>query len=585
MIGIDRADPGGTRPDLTVQARPDEIPRASVPPGALRIVRNASGVAVPGRNCWKQVRAGRVAFLIDGQAYFDALFQSLERARRSIFVIGWDLHSRVRLRPDRAADAAAESDELRAILDRLARQRPRLRVRILEWDFSFLMAPDREFASWWSLDWRSHERVALRLDGRHPVGACHHQKLVVVDDAVAFLGGLDLTAGRWDTPEHRVEDERRRDPDGAPYPPFHDVQMVVDGDAARLLGRLARRRWRHATGSLQYHFPALRRSAAHDPWPPSVQPDLRNADVAIARTEPTYGRRREVREIEQLYRDTIAAAQHSIYIENQYLSSRTIGDALCESLAQPQGPEIVVVSPRECSGWLEEGTMGLLRHRLVKRVREADRHGRFRLFHPRLPGDGARLNVHAKVMIADASIARVGSANLSNRSMGFDTECDAQVEAGGDPEVERGITAFRDRLLAEHLGAEPARVAEVMARTGSLFATIDELAGGERTLAPLDVDVPEWVDAVVPEELLTDPESPAPALEFLEEWTPTLLRDPHRRSVVPAVVGIGFLWLATCALRPGGTTAARIGLLAASGALILGGARLWWRRRRKDPES
>jgi phosphatidylserine/phosphatidylglycerophosphate/cardiolipin synthase-like enzyme len=228
--------------------------------------------------------------------------------------------------------------------------------------------------------------------------------------------------------------------------------------------------------------------------------------------------------------------------------------------------------------------MGLLRHRLVRRLREADRNDRFRLLHPKLPGDSVRLNVHAKVMIVDTSIARVGSANLSNRSMGFDTECDAHIEADGDAEIERGIAAFRDRLLAEHLGTEPARVAEVMAESRSLLATIDKLGGGERTLAPLDVDIPEWIDAVVPEELLTDPEAPASSLAFIEEWTPALLRDPNRRKVMPVVAGLGFGALAVSALRPGGSPIARVGLAVATGAVALGGAWLWLRKRRRDRE-
>lgn len=540
--------------------------------------RDATRVARPGRNCWRRVNARRVAFLIDGQNYFDALYESIERARHSIFLLGWDLHSRMRLRPDR--DSGVESDELGALLDRVAHRRPGLRVRILDWDFSFLMTPEREMATWLPLDWHSHERVALRLDGRHPVGACHHQKLVVIDDAVAFLGGLDLTANRWDTQEHRVDDPRRRNPEGEPYPPFHDIQMAVDGEAARVLGRLARRRWRRATASAWRERPAPRR-AQHDPWPPSLRPDLVDASVAIARTEPAYAGRREVREVERLYCDSIAAAQRSIYIENQYLTSRAIGDALCASLSAETGPEIVAVSPRECSGWLEEGTMGLLRHRLMRRIREADRHGRFRLLFPQLPGDTVRLNVHAKAMVVDDAIARVGSANLSNRSMGFDTECDAHIEANGDPQCARGIAAFRDRLLAEHLGCEPARVAEVMAQTQSLFATIDQLGGGERTLAPLDVDIPAWVDAVVPESLLTDPEAPVASLEFIETWTPALLRDPHRRKVTPVVAVLAVGWIAARALRDEASVATRIAALAAGGLLAIGGAR-WLSKRRRE---
>lgn len=520
-------------------------------------------LARPGRNCWRVGRARRVAFLVDGKSYFDALVESLSRARRSIFVLGWDLHSRLRLQPDRT-----DGVELGALLESLVRDRPDLRVRLLDWDFTFLMTAEREFAPWLALDWRTDERISLRLDGRHPVGACHHQKLVVVDDAVAFVGGLDLTQGRWDTPEHRAEDPRRDDSAGRPQPPFHDVQVAVDGAAARHLGRLARERWRRATGRM-LRQPVVH--AWHDPWPPSLAPDLERASVAIARTEPPYGARAGVREIERLYVDAIASARRSIYVENQYLSSRSIGDALCASVAAATGPEIVVVSPRECSGWLEESTMGLLRHRVVRRIREADHAGRFRLLHPRLAGDAVRLNVHSKVMIVDESSVRVGSANLSNRSMGFDTECDVHVDAAGNPRTARGIAAFRARLLAEHLATTPALVEETLRRTGSLHATIDALAISERRLAPLELEVAEWVDAVVPERLFTDPEAPAKALEFIESWTPDLLRDPHRRRLAPAAVaGLALLM----ALR-GARRATRLCALALGAVSGFAAARRW----------
>jgi phosphatidylserine/phosphatidylglycerophosphate/cardiolipin synthase-like enzyme len=315
-------------------------------------------------------------------------------------------------------------------------------------------------------------------------------------------------------------------------------------------------------------------------------PDLENVSVAIARTEPAYDGRPAVAEVERLYVDSIAAARRSLYIENQYLSSRAIGDALCASLAAPSGPEILVVTPRECSGWLEEGTMGLLRHRLVRRLRGADRHGRFRICYPRLPGDEVRLNVHAKLMIADDRIVRIGSANLSNRSMGLDTECDVQIESCGDPATATGIAALRDRLLGEHLGRPPALVAEVMRETGeSLFATLDRLGGGERTLAPLDVDVAEWVDRIVPESVLTDPERPFPSMRVVEKWTPELLRDPHRRRLPPALLGVAALY-ALVRARP---LARRLGPPARSLAL-LGGAigllmlhRRWRGRRPEEP--
>jgi phosphatidylserine/phosphatidylglycerophosphate/cardiolipin synthase-like enzyme len=522
--------------------------------------------------------ARRVAVLVDAEQYFGTLAAALARAERSVFILGWDFHSRMSLCPD-----ATPPTELGALLEDLCRRRPRLRVHVLDWDFTLLLLGTRELMPWLRLDGR-HPRLAFRLDGRHPVGACHHQKLVVIDDAIAFVGGMDLTAGRWDTPEHAVDDPRRSDPAGCPYPPVHDVQVAVDGEAAALLGQLARERWRRAAGGGPGRARRPPPARRHDPWPEALAPDLRDVSVAIARTEPAYAGRPAVREVEQLWIDGIAAARDWIYIENQYLSARAIGDALCASLARPTGPEILVVSPRECSGWLEETTMGLLRHRLVRRLREADRWQRFRICFPRLPGDAVRLNVHAKLMIADGRVLRIGSANLSNRSLGLDTECDVQIEAQPGSEAARGICALRDRLLGEHLGVAPARVAAAMRATGSLFATVDRLAGGERTLAPLDVEVPEWIDRIVPERLLTDPEQTFAAMRTVEAWTPELLRDPHRRRL-PVLLASSALAYTLARLVSAAARDARWARWGALAAVGVGGLALARRRARRRVES
>ena len=485
-------------------------------------------VAEPGRNCWRVARAGRAAVLIDGAAYFDALAASIARARDAVFVVGWDIHSRVVLGP-----ADGGSPALAELLDAAAERSARLRIHVLDWDYSMLLTGTRELATWMRLDWGSHRRVRFRLDGRHPVGACHHQKLVVIDDAIAFVGGLDLTANRWDTPEHRADDPRRRNPAGLAYPPFHDVQLAVDGEAAALLGELARERWRRA-GFLPGRTRPARGDRAHDAWPPALRPDFRDVPVAIARTEPAYAGRAERREIERLYADSIAAARRWIYVENQYLTSRAIGDALCASLAEQDGPEILVVAPRACSDWLEERTMGHLRRRLVRKLRAADHAGRFRLVYPRLPGDPVRINVHAKLLIADDAILRVGSANLSNRSMGLDTECDLQIEAPG-------ASRILARLLGEHLGCDPDRVSAALDETGSLFAAVDRLGTGERRLEPLAVGADEPADAVLAEQLVLDPEQPIEAFALVEQWTPDLLRDPLRRRLALLPVG-ALLW-------------------------------------------
>jgi phospholipase D1/2 len=184
-----------------------------------------------GRNCWRLLPANRVAFLIDGAAYFDAFVSAAESASQSIIIVGWDLNSRVRLVHDeQPRDFPGEFKEL---LNALTARRRELHIYILLWDFSMLFVWERELLPIVANGWRTHRQIHFAVDGHHPAGASHHQKIVVVDDAVAFVGGLDLTRNRWDTPEHRADDPRRVDAAGHPYAPFHDVQMLVDGKAAQ----------------------------------------------------------------------------------------------------------------------------------------------------------------------------------------------------------------------------------------------------------------------------------------------------------------------------------------------------------------
>src|SRR6266403_5012631 len=325
-------------------------------------------IVEPGRNCWRREHADRVAFLVDGDAYFRAFAAAVERAERSILVLTWDIDSRVCIRPDApSAPSSAPSglpDRLGEFLNAIVSRRPGLHAHVLNWDFAMIYAFEREPLPLLKLGWRTHRRLHFRLDSRHPVGACHHQKVVVVDDAIAFAGGLDLCTQRWDTREHRGVDPRRLDAAGRPYGPFHDVQIDVD--------------------------------------------------VAIARTEPAWSGRREVREVEALFLDSIRAARRVLYVENQYLTSARIGDALAARLNERNGPEIVLVVPRHCSGWLEETTMGLLRGALLERLRAADRHDRLRIYCPVVPDlVSGCINVHSKVMVVDDRLVRVGSANLS----------------------------------------------------------------------------------------------------------------------------------------------------------------------------
>lgn len=489
----------------------------------------------PGRNCWRVDQARRVAFLIDGAAYFDAFRTAVERARRSIFIIGWDIDSQVRFKRD-----GDPGPTLAELLDRTVAGRRGLHAYVLIWDFAMIYALEREWLPSYKLGWRTHRRIRFFLDGNHPVGASQHQKVVVVDDQVAFVGGIDLTRARWDTPEHRADDPRRVEAWGVPYPPFHDVAALVDGEAARALAELARERWWRATG--QWVAPVAEHGA--DPWPPQVAPDLEAVRVAVSRTQPRWDGRPEIREVERLYLDALAAARQVVYIENQYVTSTLIGDALAQALRRPDGPEVVLVLPQRSSGWLEQSTMDALRRWLLARLRAADRGGRFGLYYPLVPGLGSQcINIHSKVLVVDDRLLTLGSANLSNRSMGLDSECNLAIESGGDPRVGRAIAGLRDRLAGEHLGLPAPAVAAALERDGSLIALVHGRAGQPRRLEPLDPGAPLESDRLLAESLVVDPERPVAPQELLARFIP---REHHAaaRGRMGAVAAVLLLLLA-----------------------------------------
>lgn len=482
----------------------------------------------PGHNCWRIETADRIAFLVDGADYFRTFRSTALRAQRSLMILAWDIYSDLLLVRNGNNDNRPRT--LRKLLDYLAESQPDFQAYVLNWDFVMLYGGmEREWLPVYQLDWRTHRHVHFWLDDHHPMGASHHQKVAVADDTVAFCGGLDLTRARWDTSDHTPGDLRRDEGDG-PSNPHHDVQLMVAGPIARALGELVRERWRRASGyDIHTHDP---RSVV-ELWPDEVAVDAENVRIAVARTDPAYREHSAIREVEQLYLDAIAAARRSIYIENQYLTSTAIGDALRRRLEEPDGPEVVIVTGKSTRGWLAQATMDVLRARLGRKLQESDRNGRLRLLYPEIPGLGEeRVNVHSKIMMVDDVFVRVGSANLNNRSMGLDTECDLAFEAEDRKDLCTAIDGFRNRLLAEHLGVEPKQAAESIANLGSLIRAIDTLSGNGRTLQPLPLEVPEVLEELVPETTLVDPEQPIDPDRLAEQLVHEEERPPARWRVV-----------------------------------------------------
>src|SRR5262245_20353651 len=172
--------------------------------------REPESLLVEGETCWRRAHAARAAVLIDAASYFEALRSSLLAAQRSVLIVGWELHSRTRLEGARKPTDGAPV-ELGKLLRFLLKRRKELELKILLWTHPVVYSVNRELFPRWIFWPREPDRVEIVLDSHLPAGASHHEKLVIIDDDVAYCGGVDLTVRRWDIAAHHPDEPRRRD--------------------------------------------------------------------------------------------------------------------------------------------------------------------------------------------------------------------------------------------------------------------------------------------------------------------------------------------------------------------------------------
>ncbi len=466
-------------------------------------------IVVEGRNCWRIERAEKARMIVDAADYYALLERLMADAKQRILLIGWDFDPRIALRPGKDG----KGEPLGDYLLRLAKEKPDRDIDILRWNFGAL----KQFAMPRILSmvarWKLTRSISFRLDSAHPVGCSHHQKVAVFDDHLAVCGGIDVGSRRWDTRDHKDGDPHRTAPDGKAYMPWHDSTMILAGPVGNALADLGNERWQRATKK-----PLRDLTGKGENWPDDLEPDFEGVDVAISRTRAEYDGYGEIREIEQLYLDMIAAAKHFIYFENQYFTCAKIAAAIAERLDEDDAPEFVMVMPETADGWLEQMAMDAARVQLVREIAKAKHGDRLKVYFPRT-AKGDPIYVHAKTAVIDDRMIRVGSANMNNRSMGLDSECDVTIDAalpanaGAGPAIRR----LRESLIAEHLDVDPAEVGSRFDATGSLIATIEALRGSGRSLELLDLTKPGPFDEFIAENELLDPTSPDDMFESLTE--------------------------------------------------------------------
>ena len=466
---------------------------------------------------WRYAKASRASVIVDAADYFALMLQAMLKAQRRIMLIAWDFDTRIHLAHGRRWWQRPWKRQcpqrLGSFILWLGRHRPDLEIRILKWGLGFLKFFGRgsmllDIARWWP-----HERIDFKFDTHHPLGCSHHQKIAVIDDKLAVCGGIDMTTERWDTREHVEDEPQRKTPGGHRYCPWHDATMMLEGEVAGALGELGRDRWRRAGGlpldPVDYDGDSA--------WPDELEAQFTDVEVGIARTRAKYCGDEGIDEIARLFEQQIARARKFIYAESQYFASRIVAEAICKRLGEDDPPEIVIVHAETAEDFIERQAMDTARVRLVNGLQEADKHGRLHFFVP-YTGE-TPIYCHAKIMIVDDELLRIGSANFNNRSMGLDSECDVFIDCARPANNHCGpaIRALRHSLLAEHLCLKPEEVGPLLERHGSMAAMIAALGTDRpRSLRRLTVEHLTDLEQGLADSELLDPETPDEMFDFVQ---------------------------------------------------------------------
>jgi phospholipase D1/2 len=463
----------------------------------------------PGRTCAERFTSADAGVLIDGRDYYRAVHQAISQARRSLLIAAWQLDTDVPLlRGDDAARATGPTSLLPLLVERCAAC-PELEVYILAWDASSLFLLEREPLQSLAFARCGQRRIHVLFDDCHPIGGSHHQKLIVVDRSIAFLGGMDVCWSRWDDRTHLADHPGRVTRLGLAYGPYHDLQAYVTGEAVDTLTAWFAARW-ECVARAPLVLPRGPRHAI------AIEPTLRvpAPTLGLARTLPRLAgvRDESIEELRALHVAAIAAARRSIYIENQYFSSDDVRRALLERMhAGGDALEIVVILPERTKAFKERISMGVRQAAVLRELaatarRTGHRFGAYYAIAPRADGSPVSIYVHAKLLAVDDRFLLVSSANATNRSMGLDSELGLAWEA---PRPRRALREVRLELLGEHTGLDRRQARALLAEPRGLVARLDALAGaGLGRLRPHPMHEETVLTRLLPDDLLLDLDGP-----------------------------------------------------------------------------
>jgi phosphatidylserine/phosphatidylglycerophosphate/cardiolipin synthase-like enzyme len=456
----------------------------------------------------------RAGLLVDSADYYRAIYECACDAKDYILLCGWDFDSSVELLRGRDAEPAAYPVRLEALLSALCDAKPNLRVYVLAWDYSMVFALEREWMQRLRFDWMTPDSLTFRFDSKHAPGASHHQKMAVFDGKVAFVGGIDLTSSRWDDRVHSVHNPHR----DRNQPPYHDAAGFVTGALAVRVADVFVERWQRATGELLSLPPARSSDGIELVGTLPVGCGRFGLETTYAPLDDAPG----VYQVRDFYLRNIHDAEHSIYLETQYFTSREIHDALVERMRDRRKPRLnlVLIMPENAGSPKERLTLGDAQEEILASLCSvaASSGCHLRAYYSAghdANGDEVVTFIHSKIAIFDDRVFSVGSANLTNRSMRLDTELNLSFTAEHPHDaLVADIAAIRASLIAEHAGLS---VSEAAASPRELLPHTDSLCRPESKLRQRKIVPPASEgERVIRLEKIFDPERPLTELELGE---------------------------------------------------------------------
>ena len=496
-------------------------------------------VFAPGDNCWVKSTARFAAPLIDCANYYKALHSAIVNAKHSIFIVGWDIDSRIRLLRGDEEQASEAPSVISDLLTWKAENNPDIKIYLLRWDSSLAFFAQREM--WAKEVWeeKTPDNVHTELDDTIPMGGSQHQKIVVIDDEVVFSGGMDVSTNRWDTRDHPVLSEERDGPDGQ-YGPLHDVQMVSCGPVVNDFAKLVRWRWERVAEStpITMRETAITSNDMDIPnaWPSQFPPIFENVECALARTIPFMDEVEPAQEVRTMLLDLIAEAENVIYIENQFTTRQEIAEALNKELKAKPNLHVIVVSSYEPKGKFECEAFWASRIEFKNIMENGISPSRVKMTYSSIKdmqGRQAYKRIHSKVMTVDDKYLVIGSSNISNRSMTLDTEIDV-VMYGNSAKNRKSIEHVRNDLLAEHTGRSIDDMSDVFSHESPVEALMhNQIAHGYILTEVRDeVFTSHSVKNVF--RSLSDPEEPLMSMPSFD-GVGLPARNPRRRSIMIAL--------------------------------------------------